>query len=98
MGLVLHNLSYVLSLSFKAVLSRLVAVLYYVLWVRYCLSVLVYAGLSLLVFRRKDLCEAKHDVVCVLNFAQNWTIWGGVNHTGDLGVNRTWRFEGKSSV
>ena len=24
--------------------------------------------------------------------------WGGVNHTGDLGVNRTWRFEGKSSV
>ena len=41
-----------------------------------------------LVFRRKDLCEAKHDVVCVWNFAQNWTIWGGVN--------RTWRFEGKS--
>ena len=31
----------------------------------------------LLVFRRKDLCEAKHDVVCVRNFAQNWTIWGG---------------------
>ena len=23
---------------------------------------------------------------------------GGVNRTGDLGVNRTWRFEGKSSV
>ena len=43
-----------------------------------------------LVFRRKDLCEAKHDVVCVWNFAQNWTIWGGVN--------RTRQFGGKSSV
>ena len=29
-----------------------------------------------LVFRRKDLCEAKHDVVC-LKFCSNLTIWGG---------------------
>ena len=48
-GLVLRNLSFVLSLSFKAVLSRLVAVLLYVLQVRYCLSVLVYAGLSIFI-------------------------------------------------
>ena len=31
---------------------------------------------DLLVFRRKDLCEAKHDVVC-LKFCSNLTILGG---------------------
>ena len=36
------------------------------------------AELTLLVFRRKDLCEAKHDVVCLKfcskldNFAGGW--------------------------
>ena len=44
-------------------------------------------------------------MLCVWNFAQNWTIWGGVNRTwrfegqifpGDFGgVNHTWRFEGQ---
>ena len=58
----LRNLLYVLSLSFKAVLSRLVAVLYYVLRVRYCLSVLVYAGLSLFIIVGPYL----YLVVCVI--------------------------------
>ena len=53
---------------------------------------------TLLVFRRKDLCEAKHDVVCVWNFAQNWKIWRGGKSYRWFGVNHTWQFEGKSSV
>ena len=65
----LRNLSYVPSLSFKAVLSRLVAVLYYVLRAWYCLSVLVYAGLSLFIIVGPYL----YLVVCVI-YAYNLTL------------------------
>ena len=50
---------------------------------------------GLLVFRRKDLCEAKHDVVCVRNFAQNWTILGGGKSTLPIWWLQIW---GKSSL
>ena len=70
----LRNLSYVPSLSFKAVLSRLVAVLYYVLRAWYCLSVLVYAGLSLFIIVGPYL----YLVVCII-YAYNLT-WGGLKN------------------
>ena len=44
------------------VLSRLAAVLYYVLRARYCLSVLVYAGVSLFILIGPFVCL----VVCVI--------------------------------
>ena len=40
--------------------------------------------LFLLVFRRKDLCEAKHDVVCLKFCSKLDNFGGGVNHTDDL--------------
>ena len=70
----LCNLSYVLCLSFKAVLSRLAAVLYCVLQVQYCLSVLVYAGVSLFIIVGPYVCL----VVCVI-YAYNLA-WGGLKN------------------
>ena len=63
-----HNLSYVLYLSFKAVLSRLAAVLYYMSRVRYCLSALVYAGVSLFIIIGPCVCLVVR-VVYVYNLA-----------------------------
>ena len=59
---------------FKAVLSCLAAVLYYVLWVRHCLSVLVYAGVSLFIIVGPYVCL----VVCVI-YAYNFA-WGGLKN------------------
>ena len=73
-GLVLRNLSYVLCLSFKAVLSHLAAVLYYVLRVRYCLSVLVYAGVSLFII----VGPYVYLVVCII-YTYNLA-WGGLKN------------------
>ena len=70
----LRNLSYILCLSFKAVLSRLAAVLYYVLRARYCLSVLVYAGVSLFILIGPFVCL----VVCII-YAYNLA-WGGLKN------------------
>ena len=75
----LCNLSYVLCLSFKAVLSHLAAVLYYVLRVRYCLSVLVYAGVSLFIIVGPYVCL----VVCVI-YAYNLA-WGGLKNGKNRG-------------
>ena len=55
-------------------LSRLAAVLYYVLRVRYCLSVLVYAGVSLFILVGPYL----YLVVCVI-YAYNLA-WGGLKN------------------
>ena len=53
---------------------------------------------TLLVFRRKDLCEAKHDVVCVWNFAQNWTLWGGGKSSLQIWGKSSLPIWGKSSL
>ena len=51
-----------------------------------------------LVFRRKDLCEAKHDVVC-LKFCSNLTLGrGGVNVTADFGGKSSLQIWGKLSL
>ena len=68
------NLSYVLYLSFKAVLSCLAAVLYYMSRVRYCLSALVYAGVSLFII----IGPCVYLVVCVI-YAYNLA-WGGLKN------------------
>ena len=68
----LCNLSYILCLSFRVVLSRLAAMLFYVLRVRYCLSVLVNTGLSLFIIVGPYL----YLVVCVV-YAYNLA-WGGL--------------------
>ena len=70
----LRNLSYVLCLSLKAVLSHLAAVLYSVLWARYCLSIVVYVGVSLFILVGPFVCL----VVCVI-YAYNLA-WGGLKN------------------
>ena len=51
----------------------------------------------LLVFRRKDLCEAKHDVVCV-KFCSNLTLWGGGKSSLPIWAKSSLPIWGKSSL
>ena len=67
------------------VLSRLAAVLFYVLRVRYCLSVLVYAGLSLFIIVGPYL----YLVVCVV-YAYNLALSDGVSVSDAKNFTKEW--------
>ena len=74
--LALRSVTYLMSCTYLLgrVLNRLAAVLYYVSRVRYCLSALVYAGVSLFIIVGPCVCL----VVCVI-YAYNLA-WGGLKN------------------